>query len=275
MMKGLAEYAERRRAFRDWLLAQLNEGVHFGIPPGCEPKTQVQANGEVWYGVWQRGGSYTFYPPSQWKPKPSLYKAGADFILDLMGARDEYESDLAAWEQLGKPAGTFVRKCRLYSKQTGEFMGEGTGARRLGAKGGDENNAIKMADKAAKVAAVLNTWGLADLFTQDLEDKSTPPPAHDNPDADPNAPKADARGERVTPAQLKALVGEWRKTKADLTKPEKEQREDWFAFVRAATDKVFAAGYAKDWIQEDVLKVKWALGIEPPPDVQREPGEEG
>lgn len=36
------------------------------------------------------------------------------------------------------------------------------------------NTILKMADKRALVAAVLNTTGVSDLFTQDLEDESTP-----------------------------------------------------------------------------------------------------
>lgn len=205
----LAEYSSRRKEFRDWLRAQLIEGVHFGTPPGCEPKLNEQ--GEI--GIWTKGkdgerGGYKWYPKEQWTPKPSFYKAGADFVCELMNVRDEYMADMAAWEQLGKPAQTFVFTCKLISRVTGEVLGEGRGVRRVGQKGGDENNAIKMAKKSAKVDAVLNAYGLADLFTQDLE---TPPVDPAEPPAQAaDAPKSQPRGERVTVNNLKQLYQTWR-----------------------------------------------------------------
>lgn len=174
MKAGLADYWDRRRAFREWLLSKLVEGVHFGTPPGCEPKGNVNEK--------------------QWQHKPSLYKAGADFICDLLGARPEYKADNDAWLQLGSEKGKFVFACHLFSSANGQLIGEGRGARRVGQKGGDENNAIKMAMKAAKVDAVINSWGLSDLFTQDVEDGIQPP--HDNPSQTADAPKVKPRGNR-------------------------------------------------------------------------------
>ncbi|TXH51487.1 MAG: hypothetical protein E6Q97_18315 [Desulfurellales bacterium] len=209
---GLKEYGDRRKMFRDWLRKQLIEGVHYGTPPGCEPK--VNEKGEV--GIWTKGkdgerGGYKWYPKEQWTPKPSLYKAGADFVVELMNVRDEYTADMPTWEQLGKPQGTFVMSCRLYSRATGELLGEGRGVRKVGQKGGDENNAIKMAKKSAKVDAVLNCYGLSDLFTQDIEDMPPPGPAkHENPAANPTAPSVKPRGERVTTENLRQLYTAWR-----------------------------------------------------------------
>lgn len=155
MEVALAEYSDRRRTFRDWLLTQLREGVHYGYPPGCEPRGNVK--------------------PKQWTNKPSLYKAGADFMCDLMGVRDEYEADNAAWEQLGKREGTFVFACRLFSR-SGVLIGEGRGAFADGQKKMGVNAALKMAKKCAKVDAVINSWGLSDLFTQDIEDQGDSQP---------------------------------------------------------------------------------------------------
>lgn len=155
MSVALAEYKDRRQTFRKWLLEQLRQGVHYGYPPGCEPRGNVR--------------------PEQWTNKPSLYKAGADFMCDLMGVRDEYEADTAAWEQLGKRDGTFVMACRLVSRKTGEVIGEGRGAFADGQKKMGANAALKMAKKCAKVDAVINSWGLSDLFTQDVEDGDATP----------------------------------------------------------------------------------------------------
>eukprot|EP00456_Euglypha_rotunda_P030039 TRINITY_DN2347_c0_g1_i5.p1 TRINITY_DN2347_c0_g1~~TRINITY_DN2347_c0_g1_i5.p1 ORF type:complete len:253 (-),score=38.69 TRINITY_DN2347_c0_g1_i5:23-781(-) len=168
------EYMNRRRQFRDWLRSVLTEGIHFGHPPGCEPK--LNDRGEV--GVWMKGGM-KYFPKEQWQAKPSLYKAGAQFICDLLNLVPSCEPDMAAWQQLGNTPGVFAIKCQLFPRgkaRTPENVtGEGFGVRKVGDKGGNENNAIKMAEKCAMVDAVLNSFGLSDLFTQDIEDGDLPP----------------------------------------------------------------------------------------------------
>lgn len=189
----LDDYMARRTEFRAWLMAQLKLGVHYGVPPGCEPRGNVR--------------------PEQWVNKPSLYKAGAEFICDLMNVRPKYTADLDGSQQMGelKPDKSgevkryFVYKCELFSRQTGELLGEGTGARQLGAKGGDVNNSVKMAQKNALTAAVLNVYGLSDLFTQDYE-----PPEFQNPEQKADAPRAAPRGERVTKKTLDQFFGRFR-----------------------------------------------------------------
>lgn len=194
IQQGLEMYSERRKAFREWLRDQLVEGVHYGYPPGCEPKYDDKGNQLTWMN-----GGFKPLPKEQWAFKPSFYKAGADFVCDLMGLRDEYKADMDGWAQLGSPKETFVYACHLYSKSTGELVGEGRGVRAVGQKKGDANNAIKMAKKSAKVDAVLNAYGLADLFTQDIEDMPPPgPPKHENPDRNQNAATAAPRGKRQT-----------------------------------------------------------------------------
>lgn len=147
----LAQYTERRSHFRHWLLSQLQEGVHYGYPPGCKPRPT---------------------DAKQWQAKPSLYKAGAAYLVDLLQLRTAYESDEAAWKMMGAKPGMICRTCRLFNPQTNEILGQGTGAFVVGQKEMDSNGAIKMADKRALVAAVINTIAVcADLFTQDIEDK--------------------------------------------------------------------------------------------------------
>lgn len=189
MKIGLEEYADRRDTFRRWLLEQLKPGVHYGIPPGCEPKFDDDGNLQVW----MKGG-YRSVGADQWQHKPSFYQAGADFVIDLMNLRAEFAADLGAWEMLGKPQGKVVYKCQLFLRSNGELIGEGIGARTIGDKGGDLNNGVKMACKCAKVAAVINSYGLSDLFTQDMEDQEKT--KHQNPAANPAAPKAVPRAER-------------------------------------------------------------------------------
>lgn len=243
MQQGLSQYAECRRTLRVWLLEQMQQGVHYGVPPGCEPKTEMR-NGVLHVGVWFKGrnggrGEYRWFPETQWKPKPSLYKAGADFVCDTMELVDVYDADMDAWQQLGSPKGTFVFRCRLYPKGVAQIpenlVGEGRGVRRTGQKGGDDNNAIKMAKKCAKVDAVLNGYGLSDLFTQDLEDLRPQP--HDNPEQAAGAPQVPGRGDRAdqpTVDELTALVGRWKAMCADTHRP--DSKEAWGEFVENTTE---------------------------------------
>lgn len=188
MELALAEYAERRKTFREWLLAQMQPGVHFGVPPGCEPRDNPD--------------------PRQWQHKPSLYKAGADLLVDLMAVRAVYRADLEAWRQLGEPTATYVFVCELVSRATSEVIAEGRGAFKVGEKKMQENAALKMAQKRARIDATINAWGLSDLFTQDLDED--PPPLHANPTHDSRAPRAAPRGNRLSAADLSRLINEWK-----------------------------------------------------------------
>ncbi len=153
----LAEHTLRREHFRKWLMSQLVQGVHYGYPPGCEPKLDRQGMPVV--------------NKKQWTAKPSLYKAGAHFIIELLKVRAVYEPDMETWEMSGRVAGLIFRKCKILNPATGDVLGEGSGAYQIGKKGMDANAAIKMAEKNSATSAVINTFALADLFTQDLEDK--------------------------------------------------------------------------------------------------------
>jgi len=207
----LSEYTARRDHFRKWLLSQLREGVHYGFPPGCEAKLNSKGQVEIY-----SKGKYIPLNPKQWTPKPSLYKAGALYLVDLLKLKATYESDLSAWKMMGEPKGTLVRTCKLLNPQSGEVLGEGTGTYEVGKKGMDSNSAIKMADKTAVVAAVINTLAISDLFTQDIEEK--PAPSYISPEMESDLPgevqkwvdtaiaaNSPLHGHKVTVSELKAL----------------------------------------------------------------------
>lgn len=191
MIVAQEEYDARRKQFRDWIKAKLVPGVHYGFAPGCEPK--LNDNGELL--MWSQGGNKVI-PKDSWSAKPSLYKAGAEFVCDLMNLLPVYTADKSAWEMLGSLAGTFVMRCQLYPKGSTHvpenMIGEGLGCRSVGDKKGDANNAIKMAQKSAMVCAVLNSYGLSDLFTQDIEDGGVGREPAKNPPARP-APRVAPR----------------------------------------------------------------------------------
>ena len=232
------EYVARRKQFRDWIKSQLVEVVHFGFAPGCEPK--LNDRGEV--GIWNKtanngAGGMKWYPPEQWTAKPSLYKPGAEFICDLMNLLALYSHDEDGWQQLGGVPGVFVMRCRLFPKGVEHLpqnmIGEGLGVRKVGQKGGDENNAIKMAQKSAMVAAVLNSFGLSDLFTQDAEEMQNRGPEmaeNPSPRAEPRvAPRGNRDQRQSMLERFNAIKTRWKNAKKSLD--EFAEQEDFQRFV--------------------------------------------
>lgn len=268
MQTALQEYATRREKFREWLLAQLTEGLHYGHVPGTEPKFDDKGNtiSKQW-SKHENGGKGGYrevkVSPKSWKSKRCLYKAGAEFVVDLMGVRPKYMADVAAWQQLGGMPGNFVIKCELISRTTGEIVGEGIGARKVGSKGGDENNAVKMCQKSALVAAVLNSYGLSDLFTQDIDDDKA---EHPHADQRPDAPKAKTRGERqqpkdrpdeskITEDELGGFMAAWKQE-------HNGDKAALIAWCHAATLEDFGAGQLSKWTWGRLKKCRKAFDVE-------------
>jgi hypothetical protein len=100
-------------------------------------------------------------------PKPVLLKPGAEKVCKLFNTRPRWTFDRDTWEMLGKPDGTICYKCEIVDNSTGEVIGEGRGAEKVGNKSRDANKAIKIAEKCSIVDAALYTFGLSEKFTQD------------------------------------------------------------------------------------------------------------
>lgn len=226
---ALAEFGERRRIFREWLLSNMQEGVHFGVVPGTGGK----------------GGN-----DPQYRKLPSLYQPGADLIVELMNVRAEFEPDPVAWHQLGAKPGTIAYKCRLFSRD-GQVIGEGNGADRIGNKQRDEHAAVMMACKRAKVSAVRTTFSLTDLFSQDLEDLQREPLP--NPEQKDDAPEAQPRGERVTKEEFKDLTKRW--TAYQMEREAPTDKQEWCIWVNSASGMPIASvpNQAK-WTRENFRK---------------------
>jgi hypothetical protein len=241
----LAEYKARRDNFRVWLMQQMEQGVHYGVPPGCEPKGNVR--------------------PDQWQAQPSLYAAGADLLCDLLGLRAEFACDLEAWQQFGSRPGYIVVVCKLFSRANGDCIGEGRGARKEGQKGGDANNAIKMAQKSAKVDAILNGYGLRDVFTQDLETPSQP--LHDNPEPNGASPTEQPRGKRqpakteVSADQLGHVTSHWKSSHPQQDGDVQAQRKRLYAWAVSVTKRDFDPSKLANWTLADYQKCCAALSI--------------
>ena len=210
------QQSDERFAFhetqRNWILSKLVEGVHYGIPPGCEPDPNID--------------------PIQWKARRMLYKAGAQFIAEILKWEPRFEADMDAWKQGGGVAGTHYRKCTLYRKSDHKFIGEGNGMGQVGAKRRDGNAAIKVGNKCALSDAILNATGLSDLFTQD------------GPEADeekgPAKSAAASRTGKKPPSTetanavkaINALYGAWCMA-ANLDTKDKEAKEGFGAWAES------------------------------------------
>lgn len=116
---------------------------------------------------------YKYYPErctdsSHWS-KPSLKKSGSEKIIGLFTLRAEFVKDEETRSMLPDTKDTVFYICKLIHIGSGEVVAEGRGACSTGEKSGNINNTVKIAEKRAKIDAVLSL-GFSDSFTQDLED---------------------------------------------------------------------------------------------------------
>lgn len=142
--------------------------------------------------------------------KPSLFKPGAEKFTSLMKLRAVYEKDTSTYEMLGSQAGTVCYICKLTDSK-GIVIGEGRGAASVAEKG-SPNVAIKLAEKRAKVDAVLSSGGLSDFFTQDLEDMNVDVMGQDVAPRRGEQPKDVKTAPATRPANKMVATSQQRKT---------------------------------------------------------------
>ncbi len=164
------------------------------LRPIVKPSELIEAHKEITVLITQALVSGTDYGTIPGAKTPSLFKAGAERLLKAFGCHAEYgvlsqEADhdrVVTYRKKYGPEATsvglykFVIECRVISAN-GACVGTGIGsASTMESKYIDrprdlENTVLKMAQKRAMVAAVLNTFGLSDRFTQDVEDMDLQP----------------------------------------------------------------------------------------------------
>jgi hypothetical protein len=176
----------------------MEEGVHFGTIPGT--------------------------------PKPTLLKAGAEKLCLLFRMDPEYESH----ETIDGEHLMVKSKCTLWHIPSGQRLGSGEGlattrekkhAYRKGEGGARRANPdlydlwnviIKMANKRALVAAVLNVTAASDVMTQDLEEEEPPPPPGPKRPHTETEPES-GREEEPTSEQREAAFADWKRALAHST----------------------------------------------------------
>lgn len=145
MKDQLALETKKRKILTEFINEHMKEGVDYG---------QISIKSK------RTGVTYT--------SKPTLFKPGAEKFCSLFRIRAEYKKDSETWEMLGNKAGTVCYVCQLYNGEI--LVGEGRGVCTTEEKD-SENTAVKIAKKRAKLDAVLETGGLSEFFSQDLDDE--------------------------------------------------------------------------------------------------------
>ena len=166
--------------------------------------------------------------------KPSLIKGGAEKLASFFGyapryiAVEEVKDHFRQWsvtinykkngkqESFSKKCNGWYEctaKCELVHKASGVFVGDGIGyccSIERGRESADYNTILKMAQKRAMVAAVLNATYSSSLFTQDVEDfgkseprDNTPAEQHEERKPDYTVKDPDAA---ATEPQVKAIL---------------------------------------------------------------------
>ncbi len=134
--------------------------------------------------------------------KPSLRKPGAEKICGMCGVIATFPS-LKEYEQIaidGKRIELVLMRCELRNPD-GNTVGEGGGARTLAQDFDDPNKGLKMCLKSAQIDATIRTFGLSEIFTQDLEDM--PEERRNDPEShDVNAPPVPAEIPQQTAAPV-------------------------------------------------------------------------
>lgn len=266
--KALAEYKKRRDHFRQWLLSNMEQGVHYGFPPGCEPVSRPGDDGDTLYRVWDKRanggkGAHVWHSEKLWKPKHSLYEAGADLIIDLLNVKVLCEPSHELWVQEGSVKGSVAfRAVVVHGSDSATsianaslIIGEGYGGCAAQERKGF-NTAVKIARKRAKVAAVRDAYGLADLFTQDLEDGDHQPPNHANPGQSDKAPRARTRDDDDLNRYIAQVCEAWKE------KNPEGDRSEFKAWVQEKTGRRdFDPGKSLLWTLQDVDTCLNELGL--------------
>ena len=188
MREKMSFEKQKRVMMSEYIATQMKEGVDFG-KIHVFPKEKCGI-----FGCMNQGHM----------SKNVLFKPGAEKFCSLFQLRGSFEKDAETWEMLGSQNGVVCYICKLFNGEV--LVGEGRGVCSVAEKFGQLNNAVKIAEKRAKIDAVLSTGGLSDFFTQNLEDANGEIAAGKNtaPGKENGAPQI-INGKKATEKQVKFL----------------------------------------------------------------------
>mgnify|MGYP006863438863 CR=1 FL=1 len=167
-----SELVEHHKTVVDLIGQALQQGQDYGVIPGTQKPTLLKPGAErlcVAFGC---------------APHYEVVESEVDHDREVQWSKKRWEWGAKRGEKIwSTETGTslglyrYVVRCRLVRRETGDVAAEGIGScSTMESKYVDrprdmENTVIKMAQKRAFVAAVLNAFGLSDRFTQDMEDE--------------------------------------------------------------------------------------------------------
>ncbi len=194
------------RQVAETIQALLVKGTDYGTIPGTDRPTLLKPGAEricFAFGV---------YPRYEVVDREIDHDRAVEWTKRKKVWTNEYRGDKRyTWqEETGTSRGLYRYevRCTLVRREDGVPVAEGMGlcstmeSRYCDRPRDSENTVLKMAQKRALVAAVLNGFGLSDRFTQDLEDFVA-----DGEAAKPEpSPAGEETGELATDAQRQLLA---------------------------------------------------------------------
>lgn len=169
-----AEMIARHKELGQLVNEALQDGTDYGKIPGTGKPTLLKPGAErlcIAFGLEAR---YTVETAEVDHDRPVEWRKSKKKWRNAHRGDKEF-----TWvEEVGASVGLYryVVRCDLLHRGTGEIVGSGLGScSSMESKYVDrprdcENTVLKMGQKRALIAAVLNTLGLSDRFTQDVED---------------------------------------------------------------------------------------------------------
>ncbi len=158
LKKILKEEQARRETLRAYIKLNFHEGTHFSRTCRRNGKPHYLDPGEPILKGDTSG-------------KMELLQDGAQTAIDVMKCSYVDYPDKEMIEVLGEKAvGVIILRGVITSQDGKTVKGYGRGACSLAEKNGSTNNAIKQAQIRCMRNAVINSFALSDLYTQDVDD---------------------------------------------------------------------------------------------------------
>ena len=177
MLRPIAEPAELmqvQNATREYIKAALVKGRDYGDIPGVSKPSLFQPGAEricTGFGVLPR---YRIVEKEVDHHAEMLWRKTKAKWETINGRRQRTGEEITEGKSLGLYR--YVIECELYDRTSGEVVGTAIAScSSLEAKYCDrpreaENTVLQMAEKRAFVRATRTTFGLSEMFTQDVED---------------------------------------------------------------------------------------------------------
>lgn len=252
---GPSELVAYHREVAKLITDSLDAGVDYGVVPGTDKPTLLKPGAERLCLAFGARPEYRLVESTvdhdrvvQWTKRKKRWFNGAN------GREWEWEAESGESQGLYR----YVYECSIVRNDGRIIMGMGHGVcSTMETKYVDrprdcENTVLKMAQKRAFVAAVLNAFGLSNRFTQDVEEwdepaprrrnrvPTAPPPEHARPAA-PNPAPAPAVAQPPRGAAIYEGTENQMKVLHDLLRKRDIEAECWEPIERELRGKPWTA----------------------------------